>query len=88
MQLLPKEVVTHIEGIYTIPKEQNISLATLEKAGFIKSQTAKLEIHRGKLNAIKIGKKFFVPRNELIRYLAEQLNLIDLDMQSNTDQAI
>ncbi len=88
MQLIPKEVITHIEGIYTIPKEQNISLATLEQDGFVKAQTAKLLIHRGELKGVKFGKKFFIPRMELIRYLANQLNLIDLDIQSNTKQTI
>jgi len=64
-----------------IPNEQNIKLSTLEELGFIKSQTAKLEIHRGKLKAIKIGSRFFVPRIEVMRYFAQQMGLLD-DVES------
>ena len=84
MQLIPKEVTEYIESIYEIPKEQNISLGTLEELGFVKAQTAKKLIHAKKLKAVSFGRKFFIPRSELIRYLAIELNIIDLDLVSNT----
>ena len=77
MQLIPKEVKEYIENMYDIPKEQNISLRDVEDAGFMKAQTAKHLIHAGKLHAITFGKKFFIPRMELIRYLANELKLLD-----------
>lgn len=85
MQLTP-ELQKKMSEMYPIPKEQNIKLSTLEDLGFIKSQTAKLEIHRGNLKAIKIGNRFFVPRLELMRYFAQQMGLLEdkPDMQSGT----
>ncbi len=76
---LTKEIIQQMEEFYPIPKEQNIKLSTLEELGFMKSQTAKLEIHRGKLKAIKIGSRFFVPRLELMRYFAESMGLLKDD---------
>lgn len=77
MSKIPTEVIDKINEMYEIPKEQNIKLNKLEQEGFINSQVAKLEIHRGKLNAVKLGSHFFIPRVELIRYLAQQMGLLD-----------
>ncbi len=77
MQLIPKDVKEYIENMYEIPKGQNLALSQIEEAGFFKSQTAKRLIHAGKLKAVTFGRKFFIPRTELIRYLADEMGLLE-----------
>jgi len=79
MQLIPKDAIEYIENIYTIPKEQNIALSTIEKQGIAKSQMLKRLIHANKIHAVTFGRKLFIPRMELIRYLAQELKLVNND---------
>jgi len=79
MQLIQKNTIEYIENIYTIPKEQNIALSTIEEKGFAKAQTLKRLIHANKIHAVTFGRKYFIPRMELIRYLAQELKLVNND---------
>jgi hypothetical protein len=79
MTIVTKEIKERVSIIYDIPKEQNIALSVLESEGFMKSQTAKKLINSGKLKAVTVGRKFYIPRMELIRYLADELGFLNQD---------
>ncbi|WP_456451636.1 helix-turn-helix domain-containing protein [Hydrogenimonas sp.] len=64
-----------IEEMVDIPKMQFIPLTELENAGLILRTTARKLIKEGKLQAVKVGRKYFIPRKALIAWLESNLTV-------------
>lgn len=52
-----------------IPKRVLFNLREIENLGLIKIPTIKKILSKGEITYIRIGNKFHIARNELIRYL-------------------
>lgn len=57
----------------TLPQQIMFSLRELQDIGFIKISTAKKFINQGDIEAVKVGVKLFILRDEVIRYFNEQI---------------
>ena len=61
---------TNFEEI--LPNLVLFNLKQLEDFGVLKTPTAKKLINQGKLEAIKIGAKIHISKNEIVRYLSDR----------------
>jgi len=57
----------------SLPKQIMFSLRDLQNIGFMKVSTLKKFINQGDINAVKVGAKFFILRDEVIRYFDENI---------------
>jgi hypothetical protein len=51
------------------------SLTEIERFGIMSRERAKNLLYAGKINGVKNGKKWIIPRAELLRYLINNYNL-------------
>ena len=56
-----------------LPKQIMFSLRDLQDLGFMKISTLKKFISQGDIEAVKIGTKIFILRDEVIRYFNENI---------------
>lgn len=57
----------------TLPKQIMFSLRDLQDIGFMKISTLKKFIVQGDIEAVKVGAKLFILRDEVIRYFNDQI---------------
>lgn len=56
-----------------IPNRISFSLRELEQLGFMKISTCKKLISQGDIRAFKVGNKLFITRDEVIRYINDNM---------------
>ena len=56
-----------------LPKQIMFSLRDLQDLGFMKISTMKKFIGQGDIEAVKVGVKIFILRDEVIRYFDENI---------------
>ncbi|WP_456489126.1 helix-turn-helix domain-containing protein, partial [Caminibacter pacificus] len=61
----------NIEELFDIPQKENISLAELSEKGIMSKKIAYKNIVEGKLTAIKIGQRWYIPRKALLSFLED-----------------
>ena len=49
------------------------SLTEIAKTGLMSREQAKIKVSRGEITGVKNGKKWVVPRSELIRFIEDNL---------------
>ena len=57
----------------TLPKQIMFSLRELQDIGFMRISTLKKFIGQGDIEAVKVGAKLFILRDEVIRYFNENI---------------
>lgn len=60
---------------YGLPQDKLFfKLSEIKSIGLMSTERAKKELYRGKLHGIKNGRDWLIPREELVRYMNEEMN--------------